>query len=175
MQARLFITVVTFTLLSVMLVGCAEPSSTPSSAPPPGPTTPEPTPHPPPPGPVPVPPPEPSPTEPSTDVSPSSQEASTSQGSISTGDSLVQGDTIADAQLQKDVMKMIKIFEQVYARDCNEQIIANSEVTEKMKADGKWTERWTIQRCGATSSYDISYVPSDKGGTDFRVRQVKSP
>jgi hypothetical protein len=44
-----------------------------------------------------------------------------------------------------------------------------------MTADGKWAERWTLDRCGESVAYDITFWPDSAGGKYFGVSLVKTP
>jgi hypothetical protein len=75
--------------------------------------------------------------------------------------------TVADARLQADIEKMIRVLEAADHPGCDFQI-----VNQLHSADKLGVERWDVKSCDATSSYDVRIVNSRKGGADFRV--VKS-
>lgn len=89
---------------------------------------------------------------------------------------MVEG-TLAGAVLQADIERMIALTESVDHPNCKLQI-----VKQLRSADRPGVERWEVKSCDTTSSYDVSMVPSPKGGTDFRVtksvlepKKIKEP
>ena len=75
--------------------------------------------------------------------------------------------TAADARLQADIGKPIRVLETADHPGCELQI-----VNQLHSADQLGVERWDVKSCDAISSYDVRIVNSAKGGADFRV--VKS-
>ncbi|HMD18443.1 MAG TPA: DUF2846 domain-containing protein [Terriglobales bacterium] len=75
--------------------------------------------------------------------------------------------TVADARLQADIGKTIRVLEAADHPGCDLQI-----VNQLHSADTLGVERWDVKSCDAPSSYDVRIVNSPKGGSDFQV--VKS-
>ena len=81
------------------------------------------------------------------------------------------GSTTADLTLQRDVTRMIMMFDSAGDKTCNQRRITDTEVTEQ-RADGSTAaERWTLDRCGAPQNYRVTYQPSPRGGTMFSVER----
>jgi hypothetical protein len=81
----------------------------------------------------------------------------------------VAGGTTADPVLQRDVTRMIMMFDGAVDKTCSQRRIVNTEVTEQ-RADGSTAaERWTLDRCGVPQNYRVTYQPSPRGGTMFSV------
>jgi hypothetical protein len=89
--------------------------------------------------------------------------------------SIVIEGTLADDVLQKDVLDMIMLFEKVYTPACTTQKVTGKVITETMSAEGTWAEKWTLDRCGESVTYDINYWSDEKKGVWFKVSQVKIP
>ncbi len=87
----------------------------------------------------------------------------------------IPGSTLADLQLQNDVLAIIMILERAHAPDCTNSEVINSEVTENMTTDGTWGERWTLDSCGIAVAYDIRFAPNDIGGIFSSVIRVEAP
>ena len=82
------------------------------------------------------------------------------------------GGTIADATLQGDVMRYIALFEGARGGMCSQWKLANTEVTEG-NPPGNWVERWTVDRCGQSIRYRVTYMPSPQGGTTLGVGEER--
>jgi tetratricopeptide (TPR) repeat protein len=90
----------------------------------------------------------------------------------------VPGKTRADLPLQHDTWNLMKnVFEKAFGRGCSNSIIANTEVTELPDAEGKWFERWTVNRCGEFVTYKVKFTPdrAPETGTRFQISPEQRP
>jgi len=85
------------------------------------------------------------------------------------------GQSIADAQLQRDTMGNVAILEYVADNTCKQRKVVDTEVIDYPANSNKdsWTERWTLDRCGNTVKYKVTFTPDPKGGTSFNVSTEK--
>ena len=83
------------------------------------------------------------------------------------------GKTLGSATLQNDTRTQILFFDQALFPECDTRRIVNTELLEVSEAArrgrGAWKERWHLDRCGKVIPYDVTYVPSEKGGTDIQL------
>lgn len=93
-------------------------------------------------------------------------------------DTLVPGDTLASVRLQSYVLAFIDQFENEIAPVCqNRQVIHTEAVAllEKFQFEdgsfvqGSWQERWTLNRCGTTVFYQVTYMADGEGGVYFII------
>jgi hypothetical protein len=79
------------------------------------------------------------------------------------------GSTFADIKLQRDALMQIMYLEAVLNKSCTAYLIRNTEAVEPFRdAKTKWTERWTLDRCGIALQYEIQFTPA-QGGTYVMV------
>lgn len=84
----------------------------------------------------------------------------------------VPGKTVASPLLQHDVLQMILKVDGFADRDCNQRKIVNTEIVgifETRLGTKQTVEQWTLDRCGKIIPYQVSMMPSARGGTDFNV------
>ena len=89
----------------------------------------------------------------------------------------VPGDTIADATLQRDVLELIMLYESALAPECADPTITNTELLNRewdedagpMDSADDVSERWSVNRCGLTVTYTVTYQQADDGGINFSV------
>lgn len=93
-------------------------------------------------------------------------------------DNLVPGDTLASVRLQSYVLAFIDQFENGVAPACQSRQVIYTEVIaplEKFQFEdgllmqGSWRERWTLNRCGTTVFYQVTYIADGEGGIYFIV------
>jgi tetratricopeptide (TPR) repeat protein len=98
-------------------------------------------------------------------------------------DTLVPGDTLASARLQSDVLDLIDQFEKMVAPACpNHQVIQTEVVSlleefrfeDELFVQGRWQERWTLDRCSTTVFYQVTYIADGEGGVYFIVSPEES-
>ena len=87
---------------------------------------------------------------------------------------------VSDATLQHDVTTYIMAIEQVLAARCKKPRIVDTRITRPPKtlaeergtglAHAKWTERWTIDRCGKKIPYTIDFDMRGSAGTVFNIK-----
>jgi hypothetical protein len=70
--------------------------------------------------------------------------------------------------VQKDVFRVVQLFES--RAGCETSKVTNTVVVDPL-SQGKWSERWTVDRCGTQGSYLIDFMKGKTGGTDFAVHK----
>jgi uncharacterized protein YceK len=78
----------------------------------------------------------------------------------------IPGETSASYTLKADIMHMIHIMQNAYAKGCSYKVIDTKVVG---KEGDSILEEWTVLSCGKTVIYPIKLTPSPKGGTYFSV------
>ena len=81
------------------------------------------------------------------------------------------GTSLASPLLQSDVARNIDMLESVFGAGCKSSRVINTELIEppaRANVDA-WSERWTVDRCGASVHYLVELKPGKHGGTDFGV------
>lgn len=90
----------------------------------------------------------------------------------------VAGQSLADAQLQQDILSFVILYETVASPACQNRQITNTEVlgvTQDFRFEnnilvaGEWSERWTIDSCGAVTAYHVEYQADGNGGVFFSI------
>jgi hypothetical protein len=78
----------------------------------------------------------------------------------------IPGGTLTDANIQKNVVKALTLYESTSKSGCSNPRIAGTEIVQKpSEQNGSWIERWTLDRCGKeTVSYLITFTPDTKTG-----------
>jgi hypothetical protein len=79
----------------------------------------------------------------------------------------------ADAVLKQDVLNVIANYESAQ-NGCNEVtlLMGQDAPGSGQSGDGSWSELWQILACDASHLYEITFVPSPQGGTDFSVSPI---
>jgi len=115
-----------------------------------------------------TPPPQQTPTSPAPQVaSVALQEQSQPQPAPSAPQSVAG--TVANAQLEADITRMIRTMEGADHPDCTLRVVKQWHSVDK-----PGMERWDVMSCDAAISFDVEMVPSPRGGTDFRVHKSKN-
>jgi hypothetical protein len=89
------------------------------------------------------------------------------------------GDTITNSKgttLQGNVVNRILAIERTLAPNCHKVRVANTAIVGEPRRLGgmmQWTERWTIERCGAQVFYSIRFDFRRAQGT-FKIEPPKS-
>lgn len=90
------------------------------------------------------------------------------------GCATVPGGTGASPILQRDTLQMIMILDSVHDKECKQRKIANTGIVQMPTAENRTAvERWIVDRCGKQIPYRVTFTPSPRGGTDFRVSQER--
>jgi len=90
--------------------------------------------------------------------------------------SKIPGSTLTTADLQKNVVNALNLYESIAKSGCSNPRIASTEVTQKpAEANGTRVERWTVDRCGReTVAYAITFTPDPKsGGAALAIEREK--
>lgn len=77
--------------------------------------------------------------------------------------------TVADARLQRDIMKMITMYESATGGSATPTLVC-TEVLSRM--ENTTVERWIIDSSGAQVVYEVAITPSPQGGTRFSVKRL---
>lgn len=78
--------------------------------------------------------------------------------------------SVADATLQRDVMKMIGTREGAAGGSPQPSLIAARGTG---KAGATYVERWTINSNGMVVEYEVKLTPAAGGGVDYAVTRLK--
>ena len=90
-----------------------------------------------------------------------------------TGGAKFPGRSLASSRLQNDTMETIKVMESLGGKSCTQRKVIGTEVIERgidpkydgdRLVEGKWTERWTVDRCGKVVRYRVMYSINQMGG-----------
>jgi len=81
----------------------------------------------------------------------------------------VAGETVASPLLQRDILQFILALDS--DKDCNQRKLVSTEVVIPPTSANNFTavERWTLDRCGKPTPYQVILSPGPRGGTDFKV------
>ncbi len=84
--------------------------------------------------------------------------------------------------LQRDTLSQLIVTDKIAAGSaqvkCQDRTVVNTEVIEqpqdvrlegKRLLQGRWTERWTLNRCGSLILYRVAYVADGKAGISYDV------
>ena len=75
----------------------------------------------------------------------------------------------ADELLRSDTMLAIAGYE-ASAYGCETPTLAAGQVMiPPAQSSDAWVEVWTVDACGATHTYEVTFTPSPGGGTDYSV------
>lgn len=94
------------------------------------------------------------------------------------------GQTIADTTLQADTLRAVILKDIADSRQegdegCQSRKVVNTEVVEPLVTGGaqfrgKWSEQWTLDRCGKRVYYSIEFT-TGQAGTFFQVSRAIAP
>jgi hypothetical protein len=86
---------------------------------------------------------------------------------------------VSDGTLQKDVTSDLFTAEKALAGSCKKSRVVDTRITRRPKslaqergtglAVARWTERWTIDRCGTKVFYTIHFDMRGSAGTIFNI------
>jgi hypothetical protein len=86
---------------------------------------------------------------------------------------LLPGLTSTDPLLQRDALQGAGAFAAaVRPKDCTRTIVIDTRITAPPDR-GHWMERWTVDQCGARAEVEMTFTPSDRGGTNWSASLVK--
>jgi hypothetical protein len=86
---------------------------------------------------------------------------------------LVPGQTNADPLLQRDVLQgAAAATAMVRPKDCDKTFITDTQVTQPRDNAGVWVERWSYDLCGKKAQTDMTFTPSERGGTTWSAKIV---
>lgn len=84
------------------------------------------------------------------------------------------GATFTDPLLQRDALKGAAAFAGAASpKDCERRIVTDTRVTTKYERGSPWVERWVFDLCGTRAEVEMTFTPSDRGGTTWGAKLVK--
>jgi hypothetical protein len=87
---------------------------------------------------------------------------------------VVPGNTVASPLLQRDTLRIIIAIDGAEDAACARRTVVNTEsIKVPARPEDTGEERWTVDRCGKTIPYLVTFTPSARGGTDIGVRQER--
>ena len=90
------------------------------------------------------------------------------------GPNIVPGNTVASPLLQRDTLTIINAMDGAEDKACAKRTVVNTEsIKTPARPDDTGEERWTVDRCGKSIPYRVTFTPSARGGTDISVKQEK--
>jgi hypothetical protein len=94
----------------------------------------------------------------------------------------IPGDTIVTPELRDETLRAMQKNENTQAPNCLLRKITDTKVTVRpskiriendVLLEGKWTELWTLDRCGKTIVYKHHYAADGKGATSIKTTVEK--
>jgi hypothetical protein len=92
------------------------------------------------------------------------------------------GHSLSSPMLQRDTLSQLIVTDKIAAGaaqvKCQDRTVVNTEVIEqpqdvrregKRLLQGRWTERWTLDRCGSLVLYRVAYSADGKSGISYEV------
>lgn len=88
---------------------------------------------------------------------------------------LLPGGTITDPLLQHDASHGAKsVVKTLRPQGCDKTILTDTRLTSPPDGAGApWVERWAYDQCATKAEVEMTFTPSDKGGTTWRASLVK--
>ncbi len=87
---------------------------------------------------------------------------------------LLPGTTNADPRLQRDAaVGATAALAGKTPQDCKRRFVTDTQITSKFEPNKPWQERWHYDLCGTMAQVDVTFSPSDKGGTTWSVKLVE--
>lgn len=90
----------------------------------------------------------------------------------------IPGETLGNPELQRDTWRSLELMDRAAAPECQtRQVIDTELVTPTVGAryvngvlmEGRWVERWIVDRCGASVPYKVEFTADGKGGTFMKI------
>lgn len=83
---------------------------------------------------------------------------------------LVPGNTIASPQLQQDTLTIVLALDGAEDAQCARRTVVSAENIKRPSRQGDSGEEiWTLDRCGKSMRYRVTFTPSAGGGVDIRA------
>jgi hypothetical protein len=93
----------------------------------------------------------------------------------------VPGQSLANRQLQNDTFSQLLAIENMLAPNCRKKRkVVNTEViggpenlaysAEGLMLQGRWSERWYLDRAGEIVAFDVNYSADGHGGTGIGIK-----
>jgi hypothetical protein len=89
--------------------------------------------------------------------------------------------TATSAVLASDVLQSVMFFDSLQDASCQSRRLIDTRIVKEDKAyvfqngrlvDGKWSEVWTLDRCGKAVEVRLDFEADGRGGTTFGVSMV---
>jgi hypothetical protein len=82
----------------------------------------------------------------------------------------VPGATGAARALQRDVLRLLVLIDTAADPACARHRVTNTEWLETNRDTRTAVERWTLDRCGKSVGYRVTFTSAPQGGTNFSIR-----
>jgi len=82
----------------------------------------------------------------------------------------VPGGTGAPPTLQRDVLRLLVMMDSAKDPECTNHRIIGTEWVDTNRETRTAVERWTLDRCGKSVRYRVTFMPAPQGGTNFSVQ-----
>ena len=87
---------------------------------------------------------------------------------------LLPGASAADPLLQHDALLGASAHvAPLRPAGCEKSMVIDTRITEPPKDRAPWVERWSDDLCGTKAEIEMTFTPSDRGGTDWTASLVK--
>lgn len=85
------------------------------------------------------------------------------------------GETLADSALAVDAIQAIYRADDLKGARCEMRRFVDTDIVGTVSgsppaAGARWTERWTMDRCGTRVPFLVDFVPNPAGGTGVTAR-----
>jgi len=78
------------------------------------------------------------------------------------------GGGLSDSTLKTDVWNSIIQVEREQ-KNCSNVVSTAIDVTQQPDSNGIWKENWTVDACGSTIVFNITFTPKPTGGTNYAI------
>ena len=86
---------------------------------------------------------------------------------------LVPGQTTADPLLQRDVLQgAAAATAAARPAGCDKTYVTDTQVTKPRDGAGVWVERWSYDLCGTKAATEMTFTPSEAGGTTWGAKII---
>lgn len=87
---------------------------------------------------------------------------------------MLPGTTNTDPLLQRDALQGAAAFAgSLGPKECDKRVVADTRVVSAIERGKPWTERWVYDLCGTRVEVEMTFTPSEGGGTTWGATLVK--
>lgn len=87
---------------------------------------------------------------------------------------MLPGATNTDPLLQRDALKGATAFAAASSPPgCERRMVIDTRLASKYERGAPWVERWVYDLCGTRAEVEVTFTPSDRGGTTWNAKAVK--